>query len=76
MGIIAFVSLVISESQRCLNNLLLQSTIARAICAKNGTLAGIMDNVLNWRSDRVPIELLIFDIKLLFLVTALCSETR
>ena len=68
----------ISESQRCLNNLLLQSGVARAICSGDdvGLLAGVLGLTTTWTDLAVPMEMLAVDLKILFLVTALCPETR
>eukprot|EP00095_Tigriopus_kingsejongensis_P003037 maker-scaffold1070_size64748-snap-gene-0.14 protein:Tk03037 transcript:maker-scaffold1070_size64748-snap-gene-0.14-mRNA-1 annotation:"synembryn" len=67
---------VIAEAQRCLHNLLLQSGVARAFCAKNETLPGVMNLVNSSRDLGIPPSMLMFDIKIAFLITALCQETR
>ncbi|XP_059099324.1 synembryn-A-like [Tigriopus californicus] len=67
---------VISEAQRCLHNFLLQSGVARALCAKNETLPGIMNLVPSFRDLNIPHAILVFDLKIAFLITALCQETR
>eukprot|EP00094_Tigriopus_californicus_P013879 TCALIF_13434-PA protein Name:"Similar to RIC8A Synembryn-A (Gallus gallus)" AED:0.13 eAED:0.13 QI:0/0/0/0.8/1/1/5/0/345 len=68
--------MIISEAQRCLHNFLLQSGVARALCAKNETLPGIMNLVPSFRDLNIPHAILVFDLKIAFLITALCQETR
>ena len=67
---------MISESQRCLNNLLLQSPLARSLTAKSDGLKGILEIVVKWKELELPQEMFVFDMRILFLVTALCPETR
>ena len=72
----SFTSSVIYEAQRCLSNFLLQSAVARAICAKNGTIKGVMEQLATWNDLDLPFDMICFDLKIVFLITALCPETR
>ncbi len=70
----------IQESQRCLNNLLLQSSTARALSSGNSALPNLVSVIASWSGDvqkrPFPVDLLVVDVKLLFLITALCQSTR
>ena len=68
--------MVINESQRCLNNLLLQSPAAQSLMAQSEALKGILEIVVKWKELELPHEMFVFDMKILFLVTALRPETR
>ena len=66
----------ISEAQRCINNLLLQSPVARNLICASDALTGLLGLTMTWRDLVVSQEMLTVDLKLLFLITALCPETR
>ncbi len=75
------VSAEVSESQRCLNNLLLQSSSARSLCSGDRALPDLIALVEEWSraapdSRPFPAEMLTIDVKLLFLITALSESTR
>lgn len=64
------------EVLKSLCNLVFNSTIAAAMCCKNGVLTSLANRVKNFQTENVPPEVTFFDIKLLFLLTALCHEER
>lgn len=71
-------SALITESQGCMNNLLLQSDKARTMFAsvRVGVIPGIMALATEWRELRFPPTMLCADLKLLFLMTALDNTHR
>ncbi|XP_023340819.1 synembryn-A [Eurytemora carolleeae] len=61
------------ESKMVLSNLIHQSSTVQAYCTVNGFLKDILTTITNHK-DRNEVER--FDLRLLFLLTALCSEQR
>ncbi|XP_065172750.1 synembryn-like [Atheta coriaria] len=64
------------ESVKCLCNLIFNSRVASTMCCKNGTLEGITQRLKKSRDMKPPSELLFFDMKILFIISALCSNIR
>ncbi|KAF2901536.1 hypothetical protein ILUMI_04657 [Ignelater luminosus] len=67
---------VAAEALKCLCNIIYNSSVAVAICSKNKCIAGIMDRTKQYKDPKLPMDIKIFDMKILFLITALCSEVR
>lgn len=67
---------VIVEAQKCLCNLIFNSTHAQRICSKNGCLEGTIQRLKTYKDPALKFEIKFFDMRMLFLLTALCSETR
>ncbi|GLV37142.1 ric8a [Carabus blaptoides fortunei] len=67
---------VIIEGLKCLCNLVFNSSVASTISSQNGTLEAIMKRVLTYRDPEVPTDVKYFDMRLLFIITALCAEIR
>ncbi|KAB0800016.1 hypothetical protein PPYR_07896 [Photinus pyralis] len=65
---------VIVESLKCLCNIIYQSRVAATISSTNGSLEGIMNRSKKYK--HLPNDVKTFDMKLLFLITALCRNTR
>lgn len=64
------------EVQKCLCNLVFNSPVAAGLCCKNGILEQLTDRLKLYENKQMPEEITYFDVKLLFLLTALCSEVR
>jgi len=69
---------VILESLKVLSNLLHQSCVVQSYCTKNGFLSKIFAKIKNHSKSGVQNggQSKIFDLRLLFLFTALCPEQR
>ncbi|KAK5644277.1 hypothetical protein RI129_008122 [Pyrocoelia pectoralis] len=65
---------VIVEALKCLCNIIYQSHVAATLSSTNGSLEGIMNRSKKYKN--LPNDVKMFDMKLLFLITALCRETR
>ena len=65
-----------SEAQRCLHNFLLQSSVARQTLGSGPLLPGLADLLVRWKDLSVPFAVLLFDLKLAFLVTAYVNAAR
>jgi hypothetical protein len=68
--------LVSIEVQKSLCNLVFNSPVAAGMCCKNGILQQLTERLKSYKEQKVPDEIKFFDVKLIFLLTALCSETR
>nr|XP_018901006.1 PREDICTED: synembryn-A isoform X2 [Bemisia tabaci] len=67
---------VVIESLKVLSNLLFQSPQAQAICCKNGTADGIIQRLRLYSDHQLPHMVKFFDMKVLFLLTALSPDIR
>ncbi|KAG8230760.1 hypothetical protein J437_LFUL009820, partial [Ladona fulva] len=67
---------VMLEAQKCLCNLIFNSTSARTICSKNHSVEGVVMRLRTYRDPELPHEIKFFDMKMLFLITALCADVR
>ncbi|KAG8230759.1 hypothetical protein J437_LFUL009819 [Ladona fulva] len=65
---------VMLEAQKCLCNLIFNSTSARTICSKNHSVEGVVMRLRTYRDPELPHEIKFFDMKMLFLITALCAD--
>jgi hypothetical protein len=70
------ISTVMMEALRCLNNLAFQSAVARALCSRMGVLPNVLRATTEWKTAGVALEALVMHLKIVFLITALCQETR
>ncbi|RZB40261.1 synembryn-A [Asbolus verrucosus] len=64
------------EVQKSLCNLVFNSSVAAGMCCKNGILQLLTERVKTHAENSVPKEIKFFDVKLIFLLTALCCEVR
>ena len=64
------------EALKCLCNMIFNSTCAQALCAKNHSIEGIVIRLRTYRDPELPHEIKVFDMKMLFVITALCAEVR
>lgn len=67
---------VIVEAQKCLCNLIYNCKSAQRICSMNGCVEGIMLRLRTYQDFQFPHEIKFFDMRMLFLLTALCAEIR
>ncbi len=69
---------VIIEAEKCLCNLVFNSTVVQQICLECDCVRFVMDRVKLYtsRDPQIPMEIKFFDMRLLFLMTALCPNTR
>lgn len=72
----SFDSRLIVEGQKCLCNLIFNSPIIQRLCCHNSTIDGIMLRMKMYREPSLPIEIKYFDMRMLFLLTALCPDVR
>ncbi|RWS21845.1 synembryn-A-like protein, partial [Leptotrombidium deliense] len=71
-----FDSSVIVEAQKCLCNLIYNSTIIQKMCCSNSCIDGIMLRLRMYKDPQLPVEVKYFDMRMLFLLTALNPEIR
>ncbi|XP_034250142.1 synembryn-A [Thrips palmi] len=64
------------EALKCLSNIVFNSPKAQKICGTNNTMEGILNRLRTYRDRSFPDELKYFDMKMLFLVTALHQDSR
>ncbi|XP_052759790.1 synembryn-A-like isoform X2 [Mya arenaria] len=64
------------EAQKCLCNLIFNSAQAQAACSKNGCVEGIVQRLKTYKDPDLQFDIKFFDMRLLFLLTALCADTR
>lgn len=67
---------VIVEALKCLCNLAYNSTKVQAICSNNGTLDGIIRRLRMHPDADLPHLIKYFDMKMLFLISALNPDVR
>ncbi|KAJ9585217.1 hypothetical protein L9F63_002980, partial [Diploptera punctata] len=67
---------VMLEALKCLCNLIFNSSVAQALSAKNHSIEGIVMRLRTYRDPELPHDIKVFDMKMLFLITALCAEVR
>jgi len=72
----SFDSRLVVEGQKCLCNLIFNSPIIQRLCCHNSTIDGIMLRMKMYREPSLPIEVKYFDMRMLFLLTALCPDVR
>ncbi|XP_060555922.1 synembryn-A-like [Ruditapes philippinarum] len=64
------------EAQKCLCNLIFNSAQAQAACSKNGCVEGIVQRLKTYKDPDLKFDIKFYDMRLLFLLTALCADTR
>ncbi|XP_035221849.1 synembryn-A-like isoform X2 [Stegodyphus dumicola] len=67
---------VMIESQKCLCNLIYNSSFVQKTCCNNGCIEGIMLRLRMYKDPDLPHDVKFFDMRMLFLLTALCAEIR
>ncbi|KAG8176562.1 hypothetical protein JTE90_010773 [Oedothorax gibbosus] len=67
---------VIVEAQKCLCNLIYNSKFVQGSCCNNGCIEGILLRLRTYKDPDFPHDVKFFDMRMLFLLTALCAEIR
>ncbi|CAN7998972.1 unnamed protein product, partial [Ixodes hexagonus] len=67
---------VIVEAQKALCNLIYNSPVLLLSCYSNGCVEGVMLRLKLYGSPSLPHDVKFFDMRMLFLLTALCADTR
>ncbi|KAK8382867.1 hypothetical protein O3P69_011428 [Scylla paramamosain] len=67
---------VVIEAQKCLSNLVYNSTFIQRMCCVNSCIPGLMCRLKTFRDPDLPHIVKYFDMRLLFLLTAFCADIR
>lgn len=69
-------AIVIIEAQKCLCNIIFNSHPAQRICSTNNCIEGIVQRLKTYKDPSLVHEIKFFDMRMLFVLTALCREVR
>ncbi|KAJ8919466.1 hypothetical protein NQ315_016566 [Exocentrus adspersus] len=64
------------EALKSLCNIAFNCRLVAEKCRKNGILDGIVDRIKKYKDENIPEDVKFFDVKLLFLISALCPDSR
>ncbi len=64
------------EAQKCLCNIIFNSPVAQKACSTNGCVNGIIQRLKTYKDPELPHEVKFYDMRMLFLVTALVRDIR
>lgn len=67
---------VIVEAQKCLCNLIFNSSAVQRMCCNNGCIEGIVVRLKTYKEPELLHEVKFFDMRMLFLLTAFCADVR
>uniref|UniRef100_A0A224YZ65 Signaling protein ric 8/synembryn regulates neurotransmitter secretion n=1 Tax=Rhipicephalus zambeziensis TaxID=60191 RepID=A0A224YZ65_9ACAR len=67
---------VVVEALKTLCNLIYNSSTVQQICSHNGCVEGVMLRLKLYGHPDLPHDVKFFDMRMLFLLTALCADTR
>ncbi|XP_077517035.1 ric8 guanine nucleotide exchange factor A isoform X2 [Amblyomma americanum] len=67
---------VVVEALKTLCNLIYNSPIVQQTCSHNGCVEGVMLRLKLYVHPELPHDVKFFDMRMLFLLTALCADTR
>lgn len=67
---------IVVEAQKCLCNLLFNSPAIQRMCCGNSAIDGVMLRLRMYREPQLPIDVKHFDMRMLFLLSALCADVR
>lgn len=67
---------VIVEAQKCLCNIIFNNSTAQRICSTNCCIEGIIHRLKTYKDPTLIPEIKFFDMRMLFVLTALCTEVR
>lgn len=67
---------LVVEAQKCMCNLIYNNPIIQRLCCHNSTIDGIMLRMKMYKDSSLPLEVKYFDMRMLFLLTALCTDVR
>ena len=71
-----FDSRLVVEAQKCICNLIFNSPALHRMCASNSCIDGIMLRLRMYKDPHLPAEVKYFDMRMLFILTALSPEMR
>lgn len=71
-----FPATVVVEALKTLCNLIYNSSQVQQTCSHNGCVEGVMVRLKLYGCPDLPHEVKFFDMRMLFLLTALCADTR
>lgn len=71
-----FDSRIVIEAQKCLCNLIYNNQVIQRLSCHNSTIDGIMLRMKMYKEPSLPLEVKYFDMRMLFLLTALCPDVR
>lgn len=69
-------AVVIIEAQKCLCNIIFNCQAAQRICSTNGCIEGIVQRLKTYKDPTLVHEIKFFDMRILFVLTALCRDVR
>lgn len=69
-------NVVIIEAQKCLCNIIFNSQAGQRICSTNSCIEGIVQRLKTYKDPTIVQEIKFFDMRMLFVLTALCREIR
>ncbi|XP_054152971.1 synembryn-A-like [Oppia nitens] len=67
---------VVVEAQMCLCNLIYNCSTIQKLCANNSCIEGIMLRLRMHPDPQLPQDVKYYDMRMLFLISALCAEVR
>jgi len=67
---------VMLEAQKCLCNIIFNSPAAQRICSMNGCVEGIVMRLKTYKDPELIHDIKFYDMRILFLLTALCADIR
>lgn len=70
------VCLVMVEAQKALCNLIYNSEKVQSVCEKNKCIEEIVMRLRLFKEPNLPHSIKYFDMRMLFIITALCTSTR
>lgn len=63
-----------SEAMKCLCNIIFNSSCAQVLSSKNNSIEGVVMRLRTYKNPELPHEIKFFNVKILFLITALREE--
>lgn len=67
---------VVVEAQKTLCNLIFNNSVIQRLCCHNSTIDGILLRMRMYKDPNLPLEVKYYDMRMLFLLTALCRDLR
>lgn len=67
---------IILEAQKCLCNIIYNNSTIQRMCCHNDCIDGIMLRMRMYKDPQLPLEIKYFDMRMLFLLSALCADVR
>lgn len=64
------------EAQKCLSNMIYNNVTVQRLCCSNSCVPGLMCRLRTFRDPDLPAKVKCFDMRILFLLSAFCSDIR